>query len=72
MASVRLLTFLQWLNHPLRHVTRWMNHLILRWTPNRFRKGASRTGDSDYQELLELSYQQGMLGLGEKKLFWKS
>ena len=68
MASVRLLTFLQWLNHPLRHVTRWMNQLILRWTPNRFRKEVSRTGDSDYQELLELGYQQGMLGLGEKEI----
>ena len=52
----------------LRQVTRWMNHLILRWTPNRFPQEASRTGDSDYQELLELGYQQGMLGLGEKEI----
>jgi putative hemolysin len=59
--------FLQRASRPLRRVAQGLTNLCLRAAPN---PPASAAGlsDAEYQELLEMAYQQGALAAGEKEI----
>jgi CBS domain containing-hemolysin-like protein len=69
--SLRLahpLMFLQTLMLPLRRIAQKMNEVILSWVIPRSVQPHSALTDADYQELLELAYQQGTLAQSEKEI----
>ena len=69
LAVVRPLRFMEWTARPLEKLADWMGDAINQWAPKRLRGEITRGGgDSDYQELLELGHQQGVLGQGEKEI----
>ena len=52
---------------PLRQVAQWINSLILRVVPKTL-KPQTTMSDEEYQELLELAFQQGTLAQSEKEI----
>jgi putative hemolysin len=64
----RLMAFLQRASGPLRHVAQWMTNLSLRAVAPVPANAPSGLSDAEYQELLEMAYQQGALAAGEKEI----
>jgi CBS domain containing-hemolysin-like protein len=65
---VRLMAFLQGASRPLRHVAQWVTNLSLRAVAPVPANPPSGLSDAEYQELLEMAYQQGALAAGEKEI----
>jgi putative hemolysin len=63
----RLMSFLQKFSRPLRRVAQGLTNLSLRAFPNPPALAAGLS-DAEYQELLEMAYQQGALAAGEKEI----
>jgi CBS domain containing-hemolysin-like protein len=63
----RPLLFLERLALPMRLAAQKINALLLSWLPQMV-KPLPQPADSEYQELLELAYQQGTLGQSEKEI----
>jgi CBS domain containing-hemolysin-like protein len=63
----RLMLFLQKISRPLRRVAQGLTNLSLRAFPNP-PVAAAGLSDAEYQELLEMAYQQGALAAGEKEI----
>ena len=63
----RLMLFLQKFSRPLRRVAQGLTNLALRAFPNPPVQAAGLS-DAEYQELLEMAYQQGALAAGEKEI----
>ena len=63
----RPLLFLEKLALPLRLAAQKINGLLLRAVPHLIKPHAAQA-DEEYQELLELAYQQGTLGQSEKEI----
>jgi CBS domain containing-hemolysin-like protein len=63
----RLMLFLQRFSRPLRRVAQGLTNLSLRAFPNP-PAAAAGLSDAEYQELLEMAYQQGALAAGEKEI----
>jgi putative hemolysin len=63
----RLMLLLQGISRPLRRVAQGLTNLSLRAFPNPPVPAAGLT-DAEYQELLEMAYQQGALAAGEKEI----
>ena len=64
----RLMAFLQRASRPLRHVAQWVTNLSLRAVAPVPANAPSGLSDAEYQELLEMAYQQGALAAGEKEI----
>ncbi|HUD84601.1 MAG TPA: hemolysin family protein, partial [Candidatus Saccharimonadales bacterium] len=64
----RLMAFLQRASGPLRHVAQWVTNLSLRAVAPVPANAPSGLSDAEYQELLEMAYQQGALAAGEKEI----
>ena len=64
----RPLSFLQMLTRPLRQAAQRVNAAILRLTVPASLKPQSGLSDEDYQELLDLAFQQGALAQSEKEI----
>ena len=63
----RPMLILQNLMRPLRQVAQQLNNLILRIVPKSI-KPQTALSDEEYQELIELAYQQGTLAKSEKEI----
>jgi CBS domain containing-hemolysin-like protein len=63
----RLMLLLQRISRPLRRVAQRLTNLILRAFPHAPTPAAGLS-DAEYQELLEMAYQQGALAAGEKEI----
>ncbi len=63
----RPMLFLQKASRPLRRVAQGLTNLCLRAAPNPPAPAAGLS-DAEYQELLEMAYQQGALAAGEKEI----
>jgi CBS domain containing-hemolysin-like protein len=68
MRVARPLLFLGWFTRPLRAVAQQVNIAILRALVPQSIKPQGTVSDEDYQELLELAYQQGTLAQSEKEI----
>ncbi len=64
----RLMAFLQRTSRPLRRVAQWVTNLSLRAVAPEPANARSGLSDAEYQELLEMAYQQGALAAGEKEI----
>jgi len=64
----RPMALLQTVTRPVQQVAQWLNRWILRATVPRSAKPQPGLSDEDYQELLELAYQQGTLAQSEKEI----
>src|SRR6266516_255214 len=64
----RPLSLLQTLTHPLQQAAQRVNAAILRATVPGSLKPQASLSDEDYQELLDLAYQQGALAQSEKEI----
>ncbi|HUD45208.1 MAG TPA: hemolysin family protein [Candidatus Baltobacteraceae bacterium] len=64
----RLMTVLQGASRPLRRVAQWVTNQSLRGVAPIPTKAPSGLSDAEYQELLEMAYQQGALAAGEKEI----
>jgi CBS domain containing-hemolysin-like protein len=64
----RPLSFLQMLTRPLRQAAQRVNAAILRMTVPASLKPQAGLSDEDYQELLDLAFQQGALARSEKEI----
>lgn len=64
----RPLLLVQRLSHPLRRIAQGVNMSILRMVVPRTVQSHTALTDADYQELLELAYQQGTLAQSEKEI----
>jgi putative hemolysin len=67
MRVARFMFFLQKFSRPLRRVAQNLTNLSLRAFPNP-PVPAAGLSDAEYQELLEMAYQQGALAAGEKEI----
>ena len=65
LRSVLLLLVFQKCTRPLHQAAQWLDSLFLR---NISRAGTTALPDSEYQELLEMAFQQGTLGESEKEI----
>jgi putative hemolysin len=63
----RPMLFLQRVSQPLRRVAQGLTNLCLRTAPHP-PAAAAGLSDAEYQELLEMAYQQGALAAGEKEI----
>jgi len=63
-----LMLFLQKASHPLRRVAQGLTNLALRPAGPPLTAAAAGLSDAEYQELLEMAYQQGALAAGEKEI----
>jgi len=68
MRVARPLLFLGWFLRPLRQIAQRLNMAILRALVPQSIKPQGTVSDEDYQELLELAYQQGTLAQSEKEI----
>jgi putative hemolysin len=59
---------LQNLMRPMRHVAQQLTHFILRVSVPKSIKPQTTMSDAEYQELIELAYQQGTLAESEKEI----
>jgi putative hemolysin len=59
---------LQRLSRPLRYVAQWANQIILRAIAPKAGPPVTTVTDEEYQELLEMAYQQGTLAQSEKEI----
>jgi len=64
----RPMLFLQSISRPFRQIAQSLTNLILRGAVPKSVKPSAATSDAEYQELLELAYQQGTLAAGEKEI----
>ena len=64
----RLMAFLQRASRPLRRVAQWVTNQSLRAVAPIPANAPSGLSDAEYQELLEMAYQQGALAAGEKEI----
>jgi CBS domain containing-hemolysin-like protein len=64
----RPMRFLQNLTHPLRQVAQQLTNLILRLAVPTPLSAPAGLSDAEYQELLEMAFQQGALAAGEKEI----
>jgi CBS domain containing-hemolysin-like protein len=64
----RLMAFLQRASRPLRRVAQWVTNLSLRAVAPIPAKPSFGLSDAEYQELLEMAFQQGALAAGEKEI----
>jgi len=64
----RLMAFLLNASRPLRQVAQWVTNLSLRAVAPVPAKPPSGLSDAEYQELLEMAFQQGALAAGEKEI----
>jgi len=64
----RPMALLQTVTRPVQQVAQGLNRWILRATVPRSAKPQPGLSDEDYQELLELAYQQGTLAQSEKEI----
>ena len=64
----RPMALLQTVTRPVQQVAQWLNRWILRATVPSSAKPQLGLSDEDYQELLELAYQQGTLAQSEKEI----
>jgi CBS domain containing-hemolysin-like protein len=65
---VPVMAFLQRVSMPLREVAQWVTNLSLRTVAPVPAKSPTALSDAEYQELLEMAYQQGALAAGEKEI----
>ena len=63
-----LLLLFQRLTTPLRYVAQKMNEVILKLVAPQFARPTPALTDGEYQELLEMAYQQGTLAESEKEI----
>ncbi|HEY3914949.1 MAG TPA: hemolysin family protein [Verrucomicrobiae bacterium] len=63
-----LMAFLQKASRPFRHVAQSLTNLSLRRLAPVPAKSPAVLSDAEYQELLEMAYQQGALAAGEKEI----
>ena len=64
----RIMAFLQKASRPLRHVAQYLTNLSLRTVAPVQANSPASLSDAEYQELLEMAYQQGALAAGEKEI----
>jgi putative hemolysin len=64
----RFMAFLQRASRPLRRVAQWVTNQSLRAVAPIPVKSPAGLSDAEYQELLEMAYQQGALAAGEKEI----
>jgi CBS domain containing-hemolysin-like protein len=64
----RPMTWMQTIFKPLRQIAQRINNAILKAVIPQMVKPQTHTADADYQELLELAYQQGALAQSEKEI----
>jgi CBS domain containing-hemolysin-like protein len=64
----RIMAFLQKATRPLRHVAQYLTNLSLRTMAPVQANSPASLSDAEYQELLEMAYQQGALAAGEKEI----
>jgi CBS domain containing-hemolysin-like protein len=64
----RLMAFLQRASRPLRRVAQWATNQSLRAVAPIPLNAPSGLSDAEYQELVEMAYQQGALAAGEKEI----
>ena len=64
----RPMSILQTLTRPLREVAQRLNNFILRLVIPKSTKPQTAMSDAEYQELIELAYQQGTLARSEKEI----
>ncbi|HEX4121503.1 MAG TPA: hemolysin family protein [Verrucomicrobiae bacterium] len=64
----RLMSFLQGASRPLRRVAQRLTNLCLRTVAPAQPSASAGLSDAEYQELLEMAYQQGALAAGEKEI----
>jgi putative hemolysin len=64
----RFMAFLLKASRPLRQVAQWVTNLSLRAVAPIPAKPPSGLSDAEYQELLEMAFQQGALAAGEKEI----
>ena len=68
LSVARPLLILQRLALPLRHIAQSINSALLKSVIPRTVQPQSALTDAEYQELLEMAYQQGALGQSEKEI----
>lgn len=61
------LWWIQKVSQPVRRVAHWLNVVLLKTAAVKSGVAATALTDEDYQELLELAFQQGTLALSEKE-----
>jgi putative hemolysin len=69
--SIRLATPVSWLvqaSRPLREIAQQLNTNLLRLVVPKMRQPHAEISDEEYNELLEMAYQQGALGHSEKEI----
>jgi CBS domain containing-hemolysin-like protein len=64
----RIMAFLQKATRPLREVAQYLTNLSLRTVAPVQANSPASLSDAEYQELLEMAYQQGALAAGEKEI----
>jgi CBS domain containing-hemolysin-like protein len=64
----RGMLFLQDFSRPLRRVAQTVTNFFLRWFVAAVPPPPASLSDAEYQELLEMAYQQGALAAGEKEI----
>jgi putative hemolysin len=64
----RIMLFLQGISRPLRQVAQSATNLLLGWFAGGTALPPAGLTDAEYQELLEMAYQQGALAAGEKEI----
>jgi CBS domain containing-hemolysin-like protein len=64
----RPMLFLQRFSRPLRNIAQQLTNLILRRMVRSAPRSSPGLSDAEYQELLEMAYQQGALAAGEKEI----
>jgi CBS domain containing-hemolysin-like protein len=64
----RIMLVLQDVSRPLRRVAQASTNLVFRWFVVPAAPAPTALSDAEYQELLEMAYQQGALAAGEKEI----
>ena len=64
----RVMLLLQNVSRPLRRVAQASTNFVLHWFTTPAVPPAAGLSDAEYQELLEMAYQQGALAAGEKEI----
>jgi CBS domain containing-hemolysin-like protein len=69
--ALHVAPLMEWLMHisrPLRRIAQGINDLIVKVAARRAIKPLAGLSDEEYQELVEMAYQQGTLGASEKEI----
>ncbi|MCL5097472.1 MAG: hemolysin family protein [Candidatus Omnitrophica bacterium] len=62
------MAWMQWLTSPMRQMAQWLDTVLLRLLVSHPGRAQTVSLDEEYQELLELAFQQGTLAKSEKEI----